>query len=65
MSLGQSIIVGVDGFHSTIKLYCVNEASIGVVNPFSHNGRWIYDDATQVARAAKFLAAYDGMQIDF
>ena len=44
---------------------CVNEASIGVVNHFSHNGRWIYDDATQVARAAKFLAAYDSMQIDF
>ena len=52
-------------FERLKTMYCVNETSIGVVSHFSHNGRWIYDDATQVARAAKFLAAYDGMQIDF
>lgn len=69
---GRDCEKGHMGFPNCVKVFdclktmsCADKNSIAVLNHFSHNGRWTYDDGARSACAANFIAAYDGMQIDF
>lgn len=42
-----------------------DEQTIWVVNHFSHNGGWLHDEMACNAERFGFLAAYDGMSIEF
>lgn len=42
-----------------------DENTIWVVNHFSHNGEWLYDEMAFQAERYGFLTSYDGMTIEF
>lgn len=43
----------------------VDDATVCVVNHFSHNGNLTYDEMVPVARELGFETSYDGMEIEF
>ncbi len=44
-----------------LKLGLADEKTVFVVNHFSHNGGWLYDEITREAGAFGMIASYDGM----
>lgn len=43
----------------------INDESICVINHFSHNGRYIYDELYELVKDDDFLVSYDGMKVEF
>ena len=41
----------------------INDESICVINHFSHNGRYIYDELCELVKDDGFLVSYDGMEV--
>ena len=43
----------------------VDDDTIFVLNHFSHNGQYIYDELVEVAKEEDFLVSYNGLEIEF
>lgn len=43
----------------------IDDGTKCVVNHFSHNGGWTYDDLCEIAKNENFEVSYDGMTIEF
>lgn len=41
----------------------INDESICVINHFSHNGRYIYDELCELVKDDGFLVSYDEMEV--
>ena len=48
-----------------LKLGAADGHTRFILNHFSHNGKWLYDEISARAEAAHMTAAYDGMTSDF
>ena len=46
-----------------LELGLADEKTVFVVNHFSHNGGWLYDDISQRAESNGMTASYDGMSL--
>lgn len=42
----------------------INDESICVINHFSHNGRYIYDELCELVKDDGFFVSYDGMEVE-
>lgn len=48
-----------------IKTGLADDSTICVINHFSHNGKYIYDELLELVKPDGFLVSYDGMEIEF
>ncbi len=47
-----------------IRLGCADENTVFVLNHFSHNGGYTYDELNPLAQKMGFIVSYDGMEIE-
>ena len=47
------------------EMKLIDDNSICVINNFSHNGKYIYDELLDLAKSDGFLVSYDGMEVEF
>lgn len=48
-----------------LQLGVADKNTVWIVNHFSHNGGWLHDEIDARAREYGFMAAYDGMTVEF
>ena len=51
--------------HRLMEMGLIDNQSICVINHFSHNGQYIYDELCTLVKNDGFFVSYDGREFEF